>query len=262
MQRPDVSAQPEERLVGADRVLHVLKELARHPLGASLDEITLEIGSPKPTVHRALTTLVRAGLASRDAAGHYVLGDEFLRMAFAHHAGRPDTVRITPALEQLAELFNETVHYAVLDDHEVVYRAKIDPPTGAVRLTSTIGGRNPAYATAVGKVLLSFRLETLEDVESWFAGAQPSPRTTRTKLTPAALHRDLQASRRSGFAMEEEENEPGIACLAFPVWFTGAGLPDGAVSISAVAYRTPLSRLLERREDVAAILGPFRTPPS
>src|SRR6476660_2159968 len=142
---PDAS-----RIVGSDRVLAVLRELACHPDGVRLEELTRVIGSPKPTVHRALRALRRAGLADQDARGHYVLGDEFLRMAFAHHEARPEHVRIRPVLDALARRFGETVHYAVLDGRDVVYRAKVDPPSGAVRLTSTVGGRNPTHATAVG----------------------------------------------------------------------------------------------------------------
>src|SRR3712207_9268871 len=88
-----VSRLDESRLVGSDRVLAVLKELARHADGAGLEELTRAIGSPKPTVHRALGSLRRAGLADQDARGHYVLGEDFLRMAFAHHEARPEIGR-------------------------------------------------------------------------------------------------------------------------------------------------------------------------
>src|SRR3954447_7577706 len=90
----NVSGLEESRLVGSDRVLAVLKELARYPDGVRLEELTRAMGSPKPTVHRALGALRRAGLADHDGRGHYVLGDEFLRMAFAHQEDRPDHVRI------------------------------------------------------------------------------------------------------------------------------------------------------------------------
>ena len=71
----------EERLVGADRVIAVLTELAEHPLGVTLDELAGILNSSKPTVHRALATLRRAGLADLMGRGVYVLGDEFVRLA-------------------------------------------------------------------------------------------------------------------------------------------------------------------------------------
>ncbi|MET7473706.1 helix-turn-helix domain-containing protein [Streptomyces sp. NPDC005648] len=59
------TAAGSSRLVGSDRVLAVLKELARHPDGAGPDELTRTIGSPEPTVHRPLNALRRAGLAGQ-----------------------------------------------------------------------------------------------------------------------------------------------------------------------------------------------------
>jgi IclR family acetate operon transcriptional repressor len=245
----------DTRLVGSDRVLAVLKELARHPDGAGLEELTRAIGSPKPTVHRALGALRRAGLADQDGRGHYLLGDEFLRMAFAHHELRPEHVRVRPVLETLASRFGETAHYAVLDGTDVVYRAKVDPPTGAVRLTSTIGGRNPAHCTGVGKLLLSHRLLTREQVAAWAAEEGLVRRTPRTRSTVEGLHHDLDEARQRGFATDDQENEEGVNCLALPVYLGSPLTPSGAVSISALAYRTPLSALVEAVDEIRGLLG-------
>jgi IclR family acetate operon transcriptional repressor len=248
------------RLVGSDRVLAVLKELARYPDGVGLEELTRVIGSPKPTVHRALGALRRAGLADQDARGRYLLGDECLRMAFAHHEARPEHVRIRPVLETLAVRFGETAHYAVLDGREVVYRAKVDPPTGAVRLTSTVGGRNPAHATGVGKLLLAHELDTLDAVRRWI-GARPLERKTpRTLCTARDLHRDLRATRERGYALDDQENETGVNCLALPVYATSPAVPSGAVSIGALTYRTPLRTLIDAADEIRTVLGPLSEP--
>ncbi|MEU6260321.1 IclR family transcriptional regulator [Streptomyces sp. NPDC047043] len=248
------------RLVGSDRVLAVLKELARYPDGVGLEELTRVIGSPKTTVHRALGALRRAGLADQDTRGRYVLGDEFLRMAFAHHEARPDHVRVRPVLEALAHRFGETVHYAVLDGHEVVYRAKVDPPTGAVRLTSAIGGRNPAHSTAVGKLLLARELGSLEETEAWIGAFPLERRTPRTLCTAADLQRALEVTRERGFGADDQENETGVNCLALPVYLTSPSSPSGAVSVSALAYRTPLPALVDGLEEFRALLGPLGEP--
>ncbi|MER5211718.1 IclR family transcriptional regulator [Streptomyces sp. NPDC002838] len=248
------------RLVGSDRVLAVLKELARHPDGVGLEELTRVIGSPKPTVHRALGALRRAGLAGQDARGRYLLGDEFLRMAFAHHEARPEHVRVRPVLEALAHRFGETAHYAVLDGREVVYRAKVDPPSGAVRLTSTVGGRNPAHTTGVGKLLLAQELGTLDQVEAWIGDTPLVRRTPRALCTPEALHRELRAIRERGHALDDQENETGVNCLALPVYATSPAGPCGALSISALAYRTPLRTLIDAVDEIRAALGPLGRP--
>ncbi|MFD5128913.1 IclR family transcriptional regulator [Streptomyces olindensis] len=257
----DSAAQPGDtsRLVGSDRVLAVLKELARHPDGVGLEEMTRTMGAPKPTVHRALGALRRAGLADQDGRGRYLLGDEFLRMAFTHHEARPEYVRITPLLDTLAARFGETAHYAVLDGREVVYRAKVDPPSGAVRLTSTVGGRNPAHATAVGKLLLAYRLPTLEAVRDW-VGAEPLPRRTpHTRCTAEELHQEFELVRERGYSLDDQENETGVHCVALPVYAAAPTVPTGAISVSAVAYRTPLSTLTDAVEEIRELLGVLGT---
>ncbi len=250
---------PGARLVGSDRVLAVLTELAGHPDGISLDELSRELGSPKPTVHRALASLRRAGFAGQDGRGTYVLGDEFLRLAFTHHEARPAHLRVAPALRELAERFCETAHYAVLDGRDVVYRAKVDPPVGAIRLSSVIGGRNPAHSTAVGKLLLAYTLPDVRALRAWLAAGPPlERRTARTKVSVTALSAELALVRAQGYATEEEENEPGICCLAVPVNLSSTTVPDGGVSVSAVSYRTPLRLLVEGLPHIRAAVAPLQ----
>jgi len=234
----------QDRLVGADRVLAILAELARHAEGIGLEEMARVMASNKATVHRALAALRRAGFATQDGRGRYLLGDEFLRLAFAHHEARPEHERIRPMLQDLARQYGETAHYAVLDGDTVVYRAKIDPPHGAVRLTSTVGGRNPAHCTAVGKLLLAYALPDDDAVRDWVRGRRLERRTARTLTTADALAAALRAVREQGYATDDQENEDGVNCLAVPVFLTSPSVPSGAVSISAPTYRTPSSALV------------------
>jgi IclR family acetate operon transcriptional repressor len=247
-----------DRLVGAERVLAVLAELARHPDGIGLEEMARSVASAKPTVHRALASLVRAGFAGRDGYGRYVLGDEFLRLAFAHHERRPDHIRVMPTLRALCDRYGETVHYAVLDGRSVVYRSKLDPAVGAVRLNSVIGGRNPAHCTAVGKMLLAGLLPDEQAVRDWIGDRPLSRPTERSAGTAEELHAALERVRADGYAVDDQENEPGVHCLAVPAFLGSPSTPSGAVSVSALAYRTPLSALVDDLPAIRAIVG--RTP--
>jgi len=255
-QPEDDAEAPPAHLVGADRVLGVLTELARHPDGAGLEDIARAMGSPKPTVHRALAALRRAGFARSDGHGRYILGDELLRIAFAHHDARPDHVRVQPVLEELCRRYGETVHYAVLDGRSVVYRSKIDPPTGAIRLTSVVGGRNPAHATAVGKLLLAYQLPDEDAVRAWVGDAPLDRPTERVLVTVEELHAELKQVRAQGYAVDDEENEPGVNCIAIPAFLTSPSTPSGAISVSALAYRTPLARMLADLPALLAIARP------
>ncbi|WP_024288318.1 IclR family transcriptional regulator [Cellulomonas sp. KRMCY2] len=258
--RTDIPEPADEpRLVGADRVLAVLTELSGHPQGISLDDLSRIVDSPKPTVHRALAALRRAGFATQDVRGRYVLGDEFLRLAFTHHEARPDHVRVTPVLEALSERFGETTHYAVLDDDTVIYRSKVDPLTGGVRLTSTVGGRNGAHATGVGKLLLALALRDDDAVRSWAAGRVFEARTPRTLTSTDALVTELATIREQGYAVDDQENEPGIVCVAVPAYLTSPTAPSGAISVSALAYRTPLATLLAELPAIREIVDAIST---
>jgi IclR family transcriptional regulator, acetate operon repressor len=250
----DENGNNSDRVVGADRVLAVLIELANHPAGITLDDMAHRLRSSKSTVHRALAALRRAGLAELLSRGVYVLGDEFLRLAFRNHAGRPVGARIEPVLEELARRFGETAHYAVLDGEDVVYRAKVDPPEGSVRLTSEIGGRNPAYRTGVGKVLLSYEVDSEEELARRLGADELPARTPHTITSVSALWTELQTTRDRGYAVDDQENEVGINCIAVPVRLDAGLRPMGAVSISALAFRTPLDTLIAKAEEIRAIV--------
>jgi DNA-binding IclR family transcriptional regulator len=175
--------------------------------------------------------------------GVYVLGDEYLRLAFRNLNGRPDTLRIQPLLEELATTFGETAHYAILSGSEIVYRAKMDPPQGAVRLTSVVGGRNPAYRTAVGKVLLCEQLRSVDDVVARLGAGPYESKTATTMVSPATLLTELEVTRARGYGIDDQENEVGVNCIAIPIYLDGADSPSGAISVSAVTFRCPLDRL-------------------
>ena len=243
-----------EKVVGSDRVLAVLLELAEHPGGITLDDLAQRVAGSKPTVHRALASLRKAGLASQSARGVYELGDEFLRLAYRFQDARPETARIEPLLRELATEFGETAHFGILDGSQVVYRAKVDPPIGAIRLTSTIGGRNPAYCTAIGKLLLGYSIHSLGDLEAWLGDTVLSARTEKTLTTPEALFAEIKASAERGYGLDDQENEVGINCIALPVFLEPGRGVSGAVSVSGLAYRRSLASLVSSVEILRGIV--------
>src|SRR3954468_22519251 len=184
---------PTSAAKGADRVLTVFKSLARYPRGATLDELAERLGSPKSSVPRALATPRRAGPAEQDSDGHYRFGMEALRLAFGYYEGLDQRVLLQPALDALAERFGETAHYAQLERGEVVYVAKVmRHDQDGVRLGSRVGGRHPAPAPGVGKLLLPHALPDAAAVEAYAAAHPLVARTPATLVTPEALHADLE----------------------------------------------------------------------
>ena len=233
----------------------MLAELARHPDGIGLDDMSRAVDSPKPTVHRALASLRRAGFARQDGHGRYLLGDELLRLAFAHHEARPEHLRVRGAADRSGRgVRRDCPLRRARRIATFVYRAKVDPAVGAMKLTSTVGGRNTAHSTAVGKLLLSYRLTDQAAVRAWVAEAAPPRRTKNTLVTAAALGGAFAQARIDGFAIDDQENEAAVNCLAVPVWLTPAALPTGAISVSALAHRTPLPVLVEQADRIRSIV--------
>jgi IclR family acetate operon transcriptional repressor len=244
-----------QRPAGAARVLLVLKELGRHPHGASLDELSRAVGIPKSSVHRALAALRGAGLAERHGPGRYRLGLELVRLAFEYYEGCDERSLVAPVLEELVQRFAETAHFARLEGSEIVYVAKVEPAGRHARMSSRVGGRNPAHCTGLGKALLAYTLADAAEVERYVDEYGPLLRRTPRTLTSAAeLAEDFERIRARGYALDSEESEDGIVCIAFPLFLASAAAPAGAVSVAAFAHRTPLSALEARAEEIRAVI--------
>ncbi len=180
-------------------------------LGVS--EISHRIGLPKSTVHRLANQLCAVGWLERNSGGYRVglklleLGSVALQrtglreVAFKH-------------LHSLALRTGMTVHLGILDHGEVVYLDRVT--TTRVSLPTRVGGRQPAYCTAIGKVLLAF-----EDPASQ-ASALSKPVRRRTEFTivePRALQSTLDNARQTGVAYDREEayQRPRLRRVPHPV---------------------------------------------
>ena len=253
---PEAARQPDlSELTGSDRVLAVLRSLGGHPKGVALEQLARELRLPKSSLHRALATLHRAGFVDHDEGGEYRLGLELVRIAFAFHRDLDRRRLVEPALEALVRRFAETAHYAELTGGEVVYLAMVVPADHAVQMTSRLGGRNPAHCTGIGKALLAATLPDLAAVEAYVSEHGPlARRTGRTLVDAAALHADLEATRARGYALDDQESEHGVNCLAFAIYLEDPLRPTGAISIAALAHRTPLASLVAAADEARALI--------
>ena len=225
-----------------DRALRLLQELGRHGSGVMLEELADATSLPKSSVHRTLAALRSRGFAFQQADGRYVAGSELLRVAFDFYDRVDVRVMLQPLLLRLRDELNETVHLGVLEGADVVYLDKLES-RHPLRLTSTIGGRNPAHCTAVGKALLAWTYPSDPELRAWIANSRPLARRTPSSITdPAALAKEMARIRADGFARDMEESEVGVRCIAAPV-FVGSSRPRAAVSISAPRDRMSSSRI-------------------
>jgi len=248
--------QPEEpRLAGSDRVLAVLRSLGNYPRGVGLEQLARDVDVPKSSLHRALAALCRAGFAEHDERGSYRLGLELVRIAFSYYERLDRRQVVEPLLEALAARFGETAHYAELDGAEVVYLAKMTPPGRGAQMTSIVGGRNPAHCTGLGKALLAYELPDEMAVAAYVDVHGPLvQRTERTHFETAMLAAALEVVRNCGYALDDEENEEGINCIAFPLFLDHPAHPTGAVSVSALSHRMDVTQLEEAAGETRALI--------
>jgi IclR family transcriptional regulator, acetate operon repressor len=249
--------EPDRRESGADRVLYAMKLLADHPRPVRLEELARELSAPRSSTHRVLMTLRRAGFAEQDEEGRYRLSLEFLRIAFRHYESLDDRNIVQSTLEVLVNRFGETAYYARLDRAEVVYVAMMTAP-GFVHTAALVGARQPAYRTALGKALLASTLSDRAAVDRFVEKHGPLLASTPNSLTnAAALDRELRATRARGYAVDNNENEPGVVCIAYPVFLGPQSEPTGAISIAAIALRTPMDELIKRAPEMRDVIERF-----
>jgi DNA-binding IclR family transcriptional regulator len=250
-----------------DRVSLLLEVLAQAPAGISLGELAARVRLPKGTTHRLLSSLAFFGFARQDPESKkYFLGYKVVELG-QRVLNQLDLRReARPYLMDLAEKTRETVHLVLLDRQEVLYldRVEADEDLRVLRTGSKIGTRTTAHSSAVGKVLLAhLRGGQFED----FIRQKGLPRKTPKTITnPNDLRRHLRMVRDLGYAVDDEENEEGVRCVAAPLR-DESGAVVAAISISGPSVRmTPklirdsLNReVREAALKISAKLG-FRQP--
>jgi IclR family acetate operon transcriptional repressor len=243
-------------LTGSARVLAILRCLGENPAGARLGEVAAAVSAPKSSVHRALAALVDSGFARQDGDGVYHLGFDLLQLVFGYHEAQQSSLTVEPVLRRLADATGETTHYGVLVGGDIVYQAKVSPTRKTFQMSSVIGGGNPAYRTGLGKALLMHRLTDLAAVRDYVDRYGPLlAKTAHTLTTAEQLDTAFREGRARGYAMDLQENDLGIVCIAFPLFLDSPSVPAGALSISAVSSRTSAAELMAQVPMVCGIIS-------
>ena len=177
----------------------------------------------------------------------FLIGAMTLPMtAFA--AGGKDTT--PPTLT--AVLDGETVKIVSSDDNsgvEAVYIDKVESFASSIRMVSRVGSRIPLYCSGVGKALLA-DLTDQEIGEIW-KNSRIRKLTPRTITELPVLMERVEQVRKDGYAVDDEENEEGVRCIAASLRDYHKD-PVYALSISAPANRMTDQRILELKEYVLA----------
>lgn len=205
----------EQTVQTLDRTLDIIELLATSPQGMGVTEIGAKLELHKSTVHRLLNALAQRGYIEKDPkSGLYKIGLKFIEIS-SHHLHRLELkTEAAPIMRRLAESTGLVTHLAILDDTDVVYIEKVDV-VQSFRLYSQIGKRIPVYCSALGKVLLSGEspLRQNQILQSIIF----QPYTENTIRDQETLRVEVQKTAQRGWAVDDEEHEAGIRCIAAPV---------------------------------------------
>ena len=234
---PDRDSKPNNLVQTIERASSILDILGQSPQGISIRELSSKIKLPKGTIHRLLSSLSYFGYVRQDPkTRNYLLGFKLVELGNLLLNQLDLRKEAEPFLKDLAERTKETVHMVLLDRNEVVYIDKVetDQHTSGLRMASRVGLRNPAHSSAVGKVLLAHFSE--EELNNFTKEKGLLKRTENTITDPGRLREHLSIVRAQGYAIDDEENEKGIRCVAAPI-YNEVGKPVAAMSISGPAFR-------------------------
>jgi len=235
--RSEHRAEMGTRLSSVAAAIKLLKAFTEDETEFGISGLAKRLGLAKSTIHRLATTLVADGLLEQDPqSGKYRLGIALFRLGALVRRRMDVSNEARPFLFDLRKKTNETVHLAILDGTEIMYVYYLES-TQAIRMRSDLGGRKPAYCTAEGQAILAFGPSEVVDrvTRGGLRARTPQTITDAGKLTKA-----LALVRQRGYAMDDEESEIGMRCIAAPI------RNDGGEVVAAVGVAGPVSRLTKK----------------
>lgn len=217
------------------RAVRILEAIARHDSPPQLSEICREVELPKPTVYRILTTLEHAGLIGREPGSkRYTCAERLNELAGETLLRSPSRAARRAVLEELVEQTGETCDITIPYNNAVLFLDRVET-AWPLRTSLTAGTKMPLYASAAGKLFLSYLPKRSRDR---FLRVTPLiPHTRNTLVEPSRLSREFEKIRADGFATENEEYLAGITSLAVPVRDA-----DGRV-VAGITVQAPVSRM-------------------
>lgn len=217
------------QVTSVERSLTLLELLARKPQGLTTSELSRRADIPKSTISYLLRTLVGRGYLRRDpTTGLHTLGTRLLTLGGQAMRGMELREIAIPHLRNIVERTRLGAHLAVLDHGDAVYVERIESP-GFIKMDLWIGRRMAPQVTAVGKALMC-HLDR-HDVQEISAIHNVKPATSKSIMPLPRLLAELATTRQRGYAIDDEESEERVRCVAAPV-FAASGEVVAAIGVS------------------------------
>ena len=249
---PATDAASNERYVipNLRNACRILKLLGRSPNGLKAADLARELKIPVTTTLRIMTTLGLEELA-RKVEGRFELGPVLIQLGNAALAGTEIRELAQPMLQRLTELTDETSHLAIPCDDRALIVAVQDSPH-PLRAASRPGFLAELHCSSTGKIFLAYLHRNR--IAEIIAASPPTPRTPLTLTKLGEIKKEADLTRKRGFSLDNEEFNPGVRCLAAPV-FDSDGTVAAAIGITAATVRFPKERIPEMAAKVRTVAG-------
>jgi IclR family transcriptional regulator, pca regulon regulatory protein len=238
------TTEPEvqgEFVQSLERGLAVIRAFGYRRVSLTITDVAEATGLTRATARRFLLTLVRMGYVRNDGRDYW-LRPRVLELGYAYLSGieLPEAAR--PFMDELVEEVGESTSVAVRDDDDIVYVAHAAPQR-VMTINVPVGGRDPLFCTALGRVLLA--AEPPAEIDRYLTSADLHAFTRATVTEPAALRHALDRTAADGYSLIEDELEDGLVALAVPVR-DAEGTIIAAMNVCAYSLRTSPDELVGR----------------
>lgn len=230
----DPREAPKTSIQVIDRMMVLIDALLAADDTAPLKTLAQAARLHPSTAHRILNVMVGIGFADRGEGGTYRLGMRFLELGNAVRARISVREVALPFMRELAAATGETVNLSVRRGDEIMYVERTAENRSMMRVVQVVGARAPLHITAAGKLFLAH--DSIEAVKDYAARTGLPARTPNSVKSIAALARELAGVRKQGIALDQEEAEAGVRCIASGIR-DDTGRVNAALSVSAPAER-------------------------
>lgn len=229
------NTKPVRSVQKAFTILEVIGENS----GMGVSELSRHLGWHKSTVFGILSTLEQCGYVVKNPdTSRYSLSLKLFGLSSMAIQDLDLYQIVHPYLKQLTEKNGETTHFVLPDKYEVIYVDKVES-SGSIRICTQIGKRMPYYCTGVGKAILAFQPE--EEIKKVLSYSRLISYTKNTITDYNALLRECELIRENGYALDREEVEDGLFCVAVPI------LAQNGRAIAAMSMAGPTIRMTKER---------------
>lgn len=241
MQNNSAEVKNTKTIGSVIKAIDVLKVISESGDGLGVTEISNKLNYRVSATYHLVNTLRLCNIIEQDnETKRYRIGFELFRISSMAKSQNSLANIAQSHLDQLKEEVDETSNLVVLNGNYIVYLAQSES-RNLLKMFTQLGAKVPFYCTGAGKVLLAYLPEDIQDYN--ISKTILKRYTKNTLITAKALKREFETIKAQGYALDNEEREEGVTCIAAPV-FDSYGSVLAAISVSG-----PTSRLREKNMD-------------